>query len=223
MRLRRLLTASVLLGPLAGGPAAGQAPLEVQLSPAVGAAFFLSGPPARFALQRASGGDQVVTDGSFAHSYALGGSVGVRIIGRGVVEGVLMWVPTELSAERGLEGGRAEVDALLYSANLLFLLPRIGRIEPFLTLGLGGERLDFDLPEIDSRTDFMWSFGPGATVALSERLAVRADLRDCVTSFDPHLPGAATEQVQDLMLILGLSYRLPIGGEPRPQGGPFHR
>lgn len=212
-----LLIGSVLLSVLVGVPAAGQFPLELQVYPAIGGAFFLTDPLERFALRRASGGDQVVVNGSFAHSYALGGSVGLRIIDRGVVEGVLFWVPTELTADRGLEGGRADVDAYMYSVNLLFLLPRIGRVEPFVTLGLGSERLEFDLPGVDSRTDFMWSFGPGATLALSERLGVRLDLKDCVTSFDPHLPDRAREPEHDLMLILGLSYRLPVGREPRPQ------
>lgn len=215
MKALPLLIGIGLLALLGGRSAYGQAALEVYLSSAVGGAFSLTAPPERFALPGGIPGDRVVRNGRFGHSYALGGSVGLRVAGRGVVEGTLFWVPTELTADGGVAGEGAAVDAYLYTANLLFLLPRLRGAEPFLSLGLGAVTRVYDLPGTGSQTDFLWSFGPGTTLPLSDRWGVRIDLRDCVTSFDPRLAERGKEPAHELLLLVGLSYRALLGGTAR--------
>jgi len=209
IRASRSATAAALLA-LAGAPAAAQVPLEVQLSPMVGLTRYLSDPPARFILADATGRDRVIRGGSFAATYTVGGSVGVRVADLGVAEGMLFWAPARLRADDGLPGGEVEVDSYMYGANFLFLLPGIGRSEPFVTLGLGQERTRYALEEAVTHTDFLWSFGPGVTLAVAERTGVRIDLKDCVSRFGSHTADGEDRYVSHLMLLVGVSYRRPL-------------
>lgn len=196
----------------AAGEASAQLPvLELQISPAAGATFFVTDLQDRFALERESGGSVLVVDGRLRHSYAVGGSAGLRLGDWGAVEGMLFWVPTELTASGGIEGGGTDVDAYMYAANGLFFLPRIGRAEPFLSLGLGVERMDFAAPDLASHTDLLWSFGPGIVYQRTRHVGVRIDLKDCVTSFNSHLDGAEDQAQHELMLIVSLNVRRTLG------------
>jgi OOP family OmpA-OmpF porin len=60
---------------------------------------------------------------------------------------------------------------------------------PYLTAGIGGVRFDGDVTALGvsedyDETDFAWNFGGGAKWALTERVAVRVDVRDIITSME---------------------------------------
>jgi hypothetical protein len=89
-----------------------------------------------------------------------------------------------VEAELGYRRGEGDINALSSSMNLLYTLPRLGRIAPYLAAGAGLEEYGspFVLPgrsEVltQSRMAFAVNAGGGLKVPVDDKWALRADAR----------------------------------------------
>jgi opacity protein-like surface antigen len=70
----------------------------------------------------------------------------------------------------------------LFSFNYIRYLPLKPRVQPFITVGLGGSRFSLSggVPNPSYPSKFVWNYGGGGDIALRWRLALRLELRDYV-------------------------------------------
>jgi opacity protein-like surface antigen len=70
----------------------------------------------------------------------------------------------------------------LFSFNYVRYLPLKPKVQPFVTVGLGGSRfsLSSGVPSPSYPFKFVWNYGGGGDIALRWRLALRLELRDYV-------------------------------------------
>lgn len=147
------------------------------------------------------------------NSFALGMHAGVRFAERFGVEGTFALLPSQTTVSAGGLSAGIDTNVLLYGGSFLMNFPlRASNLEPFLAVGAGAKRYDaddFDGEEMEAETDFMWNFGGGARIFLSENVAVRLEARNYMSSFDPEEPGLDTKLQNDVLLTAGLSFVLP--------------
>ena len=195
--------------------AGAQVTFDAQVSPMVTGTFFLSDPPARFAIERQGATPLIVRDGDFAHAVGVGVNAGILIARDFGIEGMFWWIPTELSASDGLfdYGGKVDVNTLMYGVTAVYYFPHIAdKLEPFVGVGIGGETMSNE-PELawQRHTDFMTQAVVGGHFWLNEGLALRLEGRDCLTRFRSHVEGEGTTNEHDLMISAGLTFRAPLG------------
>jgi hypothetical protein len=213
-----LMKAGLLAGLVLAGThaqAAAQVTFDVQVSPMVTGTFFLSDPPARFAIERQGATPLIVRDGSFGHAVGVGVNAGILIAKDFGIEGMFWWVPTEVSASDGLfqYGGKVNVNSFMYGATAVYYFPHIAsKLEPFVGVGVGGETMSYD-PELawQRHTDFMTHAVVGGHLWLNDRLALRLEGRDCLTRFESHVEEEGSTNEHDLMISVGLTFRAPLG------------
>ncbi len=129
----------------------------------------------------------VLTDGNLDLQTALKNSplFGLRVGSYGFpfgIEGSVAYTPSGLVGG-AFDGAIDSNTSILYTeANvLLILLP--GPVAPFVTVGGGLHYLDFDVSNLfnASSSKFGWNIGGGLKIE-AERLALRVDIRDHVTT-----------------------------------------
>lgn len=190
-----------------------QATIEAEASILGGATFFLVDPPSQFAIHRGDASTLIVRDGEFRTSAGVGVNAGLRIADRFGVEGMFWWVPTRLSASEGLEaqGGRVDANNFMYGATLVYHFTQFPRIQPFAGLGVGGETLSYESHLAWERHTHLMANGViGANVWLNDIVAVRMEVRDCITRFESGVAGVDDTAHNDLMLSAGLNFRAPL-------------
>jgi hypothetical protein len=142
-----------------------------------------------FVVGALSGGDirVLVEDGfSFPAAYKKSPAFGLRLGSYGfpfAIEGSLLYGPSSLSGTAIRDLAEINTDVLYAEANLLVIvLP--GPVSPFLTGGFGIHYLRFDLAQLTTRDSarFGYNFGGGLKLNV-ERVAIRIDVRDHVTTF----------------------------------------
>jgi outer membrane protein W len=208
-----LLAALVLAGTHV--QAGAQVTFDAQVSPMVTGTFFLSDPPARFAIERQGATPLIVGNGEFGHAVGVGVNAGILIAQDFGFEGMFWWIPTELSANDGLfqYDGKVDVNSMMYGVTAVYYFPHIAsKLEPFVGVGVGGETMSYD-PQLawQRHTDFMTHAVVGGHLWLNERLAVRIEGRDCLTRFNSHVEGEGSTNEHDLMISGGLTFRTPLG------------
>ena len=206
MRLRflALLTASaawVL-------PARAQTTLE--LAPFVGGTLYLSGLPERFALSRGDAAPILVENGRFEDAFTAGLTAGVRLGERFAIEAMLSWLPTRLSGD-GVPG-EMDVNGYMYGGSVTYFLPFVWWAEPFFGVGVGGETYDYAAEGVEVDTEMMGNMYAGIHYPLGSNMGFRLEMRDCITWFDPEIVGEDTAPQNDLMMTLGLVFRIPLTG-----------
>ena len=92
--------------------------------------------------------------------------------------------------------------------SLIYLLPD-GMIVPYLSLGVGGRSVNF--PDAESSGRFLADAGIGAKMFLTERVALRGDLRSLFLFNDPELHSS----IQNFEGMLGLMYVLGYKQPPK--------
>jgi outer membrane protein W len=208
-----LLAALVLAGTHV--QAGAQVTFDVQVSPMVTGTFFLSDPPARFAIHRQGATPLVVRGGEFGHAVGGGVNAGILIAEDFGIEGMFWWIPTELSASDGLfqSDGKVDVNSLMYGVTAVYYFPHIAsKLEPFVGIGVGGETMSYD-PELawQRHTDFMTHAVVGGHFWLNQGLALRLEGRDCLTRFRSHLEDEGSTNEHDLMISAGITFRARLG------------
>jgi hypothetical protein len=204
MRIVRLLA---LVGAVATVAAAdAQAQVEFEITPVGGGTFFLADPPNQFALGRTQGQpSSIVHNGSFADAWTVGLNAGVRVNERWGIEGMFTWSDTELSGIGFKEG----LNSYMYGLTGLYYLPVSARVTPFLGLGFGAQTYDYDLSTIERHTHLMGNAVLGLYVQIREGLGLRIEARDCIARFESGVNAVNDSWENDLMTLVGLSFRLP--------------
>lgn len=185
-----------------------RAQLQYEIAPFGGGTFFLADPPNQFALARGAGAPTILRNASFDHAWTLGANAGVRFNERWAVEAMFSWIPTRIQAASGLTGSE-DVNAYMYGLTGLYYLPIGQRVTPFLGLGVGGETFDYGIAGIDTDTEFMGNVVGGLRIALTDRVGIRLEARDCIARFDSGVSGVNNGWENDLMTTVGLSFRFP--------------
>jgi len=209
MKRARPAALAALLASAAFTPALAQRTVEVQVSPMLTGAFFHTDPPVQFAILRQSASPLIVQNGRIDHAFGPGVHAGLKF-GGGALEGMFWWVPSELSAGAGLEayGGSVDSNTLIYGVTLLYYVPGLDRVDPFVGLGLGAQTLMYERELAwQRRTDLMGNAVIGAHIAINERLAVRLEGRDVVPRFASNIEGVDAATRHDLMLSAGVTMR----------------
>ena len=136
-------------------------------------------------------------------------------LGAVTVEGMFAYVPTEI-ATVGNTTHAADQTIILAGADLLLRKEVNPFFGVFLAGGIGIKSSSSDDPfgelqlqpiGFESGTDFIFDFGAGAWLDLTESTALRFDVRDYISSFDV-LEESTTQH--DVLVTLGLSWR-PTG------------
>ncbi len=120
-----------------------------------------------------------------------------------VLEGMFEYIDSETDEYRNtdlaLEGRTRSVDVYRYGLDLLYQFMPEKRLIPFLTIGAGGMTLNGPSnPDDLDETNFAVNFGGGLKYYLTERLALRGDVRDVVRF--------ASDTTHNLEYTLGISY-----------------
>lgn len=152
-----------------------------------------------------SGGDRELSE-----SFALGGGIGVHLLGGFGVEGQLLFSPEVELQTVGTGDVVSDADVLAATAHLVYRLP-LPLIQPFLGAGGGVRRLSFDDPTAlatEDESDLTGSVLAGAYVGLVPGLTIRLEARDYISSFtDPR--SGNSELQNDLAFLAGLAWRVP--------------
>jgi outer membrane protein W len=193
--------------------AGAQVTFDAQVSPMVTGTFFLTDPPASFAIERQGATPLIVRNGEFSHALGVGVNAGILIAQDFGIEGMFWWVPTELKAADGLfTYGKVNVNTLMYGATAVYYFPHIASVvEPFVGVGIGGETMSYD-PELSWQRDshFMTNAVVGGHLWVYDRMAVRLEARDCLTRFSSHVEGESSTNEHDLMISAGVTFRAPL-------------
>ncbi len=83
-------------------------------------------------------------------------------------------------------------------------------MQPFLGLGVGGERFDYQIAGVDAHNEWMTNAAVGLYLRATDRFGVRLEARDCIARFDSGVSRAEDTWENDLMMTVGLSFRVPI-------------
>lgn len=204
---RRLPGAALICGLLAAAPLAGQ---QFEGSAFVGAFVPTQNLTEEFSVNV----DGAVRTALQSHENALtlGANAGVRW-DRLAVEGQLAYVSTNILTEiSDLEDITTDQSILMLSGNVLYDLIPGSFFDLFVVGGAGIKRYGADDPAggFSSGSDFMFNFGAGGRLAVTEVLSLRLDVRDYVSSFDafeldPNSQQGARTQ-HDVLITIGLSY-----------------
>jgi len=146
-------------------------------------------------------------------------TVTYRVTPRLAAEGEFTWmIPVKQSVDvgPGASQDRKTPDVLAYQANLRADFP-VRNWTPYLVAGAGAvtflSNTDADrVPQLDkSQTAFAVNFGAGTTYGITERWALRADLRELVAFPSDGAAGLADASGADQIWMergtVGLSYR----------------
>ena len=202
----KIIRSLALVGAVAALAAAdAQAQVEFEITPVGGGTFFLADPPEQFALGRTQGVPTIVQDASFDDAWTAGLNAGVRLNQRWGIEGMFTWSATELIGIGINEG----LNSYMYGLTGLYYVPVSTRVTPFVGLGVGAETFDYDLSTIETHTDLMGNAVLGLYVHLREGVGLRIEARDCIARFDSGVGGVDNSWENDLMTLVGLSFRLP--------------
>lgn len=185
-----------------------QAQIQYEITPFGGGTFFLADPPNQFALRRGTGTPTVVSNASFDHAWTVGANAGVRFNDRWAVEALFSWIPTQIQAGGGLTAAE-DVNAYMYGLTGLYYLPIGQVVKPFLGLGVGAETFDYSIAGVKTETELMGNVVGGLYFALTDRVGVRVEARDCIARFKSGLSGVNNGWENDLMTTVGLSFRFP--------------
>lgn len=147
------------------------------------------------------------------------GTVTYRVTPRLAAEGEFTWmIPVKQSVDvgPGATQDRKTPDVLAYQANLRADFP-VRNWTPYLVAGAGAvtflSNTDADrVPQLDkSQTAFAINFGAGTSYGITERWALRADLRELVAFPSDGAAGLADASGADQIWMergtVGLSYR----------------
>lgn len=149
------------------------------------------------------GGELALTE-----SFAVGGHVGVQLLGGLTVEGAVSTAPsTEVEGSSGEVTGASFLAA---TGHLVFRLP-LPLLEPFLGVGGGVRRLSFDDESTfgtASESDVAGSLLVGTYVTAVPGWRVRLEARDVISGFEDPRSGDSSFQ-NDLLFLAGLSWRVP--------------
>jgi hypothetical protein len=201
------LAGAVLLGGLLGAaPVTGQ---QFEGSVFVGAFIPTQNLTEEFSLNV----DGAVRRALQSHESGLsyGANAGVRW-DRLSVEGQLAYTRTDLLTEiSDIEDITTDQSILMLSGNVLYDIFPGDFFDVFLAGGAGIKRYSADDPSggFSAGSDFMFNFGAGGRLAVTEVLSLRLDVRDYVSSFDAFEDvtseqGARTQH--DVLITIGLSY-----------------
>jgi outer membrane protein W len=124
---------------------AGQIAVEAEAGPFVGGTVFLNTPNQPLSIARQGSAPLLVEGGEFRNAVTVGVHAGIRVGQRLGLEGTYAWIPTRLSADRGLEaqGGAVDVNAIRYGLMTTYHFAAQGRLQPFAGVGLSGETLTY--------------------------------------------------------------------------------
>lgn len=203
---RRLSGAALLLGCLAASPLAGQ---QFEGSVFVGAFVPTQNLTDEFSIN-VDGAVRTALQ-SHENSLTFGANAGVRW-DRLAVEGQLAYASTSILTElSGLEDITTDQGILMLSGNVLYDILPGDFFDIFLAGGAGIKQYSADDPAggFSGGSDFMFNFGAGGRLAVTEVLSLRLDVRDYVSSFDAFEDanseqGAKTQH--DILITIGLSY-----------------
>jgi OmpA-OmpF porin, OOP family len=138
--------------------------------------------------------------GEFDDGPIVGMGLGYALTDRWHVEGSLGAIFSDSD-----QGG--DTLGLLYRVEGLYHFRRFDRFVPFLAAGVGGITYDYD--EGGDDTYLLFDYGGGVKYSLTERIAVRGDLRHVILSED--------EPRHNLLATVGLSFSF---GGPREEVRP---
>jgi len=212
MKTRKTVIAiGAMLGLMAlGAPAEAQTSVEFELSPFAGGTLFLTDLPNQFHVQRRGQSDVEIEGGRYQDAFTLGANAGIRLNDRFGFEAFFAWLPTTLEARSGIAND-VDLDGFMYGLTFLYHF-NTERVRPFLGAGAGGETFDYSALGWDRHTEFMTNLVAGANVAITPSTAIRLEARDCITWFDPHISGVSRTVENDLMLTVGLDWRVSLSG-----------
>lgn len=205
--LRRLCGAALICGVITAVPLTGQ-----QFEGSVFAGSFL--PTQNLTEEFSVNVDGATRTALQSHENALafGANAGVRW-DRLAVEAQLAYVPTDILTEiSGLEDIATPQSILMLSGNVLYDLIQGNFFDLFAVGGAGIKNYSADDPAggFSSGSDFMFNFGGGGRLAVTEVLSLRLDVRDYVSSFDAFETDPNSEQgaryQHDVLVTIGLSY-----------------
>jgi outer membrane protein W len=202
-------TSALWLALLAGGfaPATSQMTIEAEAGPFVGGTVFLSSAADPFTISRQEAAPLLVQDGRLRNAIAVGVHAGVRFAERIGVEGTYAWIPTEMTAARGLEahGGAVDVSAIRYGLTSTYHFSPIGGFQPFAGVGVSGETLSFG-PHLawQRRSTLAGTVSMGGNVWVADRVFLRLGAARDILTREGNRPQ------NQLMLTAGLSARQRI-------------
>lgn len=213
--MRRRSTSVGLIGAVAGlvwlaVPVHAQTSVELEVTPFTGGTLFLTDLPNQFHIQRRGQSDLEIQGGHFEDSFTLGANAGVRLDDRFGIEAFVAWIPTQLAARSGVVD-KVDVDGFMYGLTFLYHFD-LDLVRPFLGVGAGAETFDYNALDWNRHTDFMTNLVVGANLEITPSTALRFEARDCITWFDPHVSGLSRSVENDLMLTVGLDWRVAIAG-----------
>jgi outer membrane protein W len=197
------------------GSARAQLKVEAEASTFVGGTFFLTDPPAQFAILSAKDASPLFINGGKYRDGVMGGfNAGLRFADHFGVEGFMAWIPTKLSAASGLEaqGGEVSANSLMYGGNVLYHFTQFTPIQPFVGVGAGGETMSFEPEGWKRSTGFQGNGLVGANVKLTKGLSLRFDARDCLSSWESKITGVDNTNENDFMFSVGLNFKTGLSG-----------
>jgi len=124
--------------------------------------------------------------------------VGWRFSPRLSVEGRYVLIPTRISAVGGSLVGGAETDVTLAGGGITYRLSNSRRISPYLRIGGGVVSYASDF---STDRDPTVSAGGGVRIDVGDRLDLRLELLDCMSSFNATEP---SHFQNDLLFTTGL-------------------
>lgn len=198
------------------GSARAQIPVDFEASAFAGGTWFLTDPPGQFAVPSAKDAPPLfVTDGTYRDYFTAGVTAGFRFYDNYGVEGFFAWTPTRLSAVSGLEaqGGKMDANSFMYGGNVLYHVTQLSpTVQPFIGVGIGGETMSYEPQGWQRHTALQGNALVGANVWLTEGLALRFDVRDCISTWESHLGGVEDTTENDLMLSVGFNFKAGLFG-----------
>mgnify|MGYP001820751602 CR=1 FL=1 len=149
---------------------------------------------------------------SHENGLTFGANAGVRW-DRLAVEGQFAYISTNILTEiSGIEDITTDQNIMMISGNVLYDILPGDFFDLFVAGGAGIKQYSADDPAggFSSGSDFMFNFGAGGRLAVTETLSLRLDVRDYVSSFDAFEADANSEQgartQHDVLITIGLSY-----------------
>lgn len=117
------------------------------------------------------------------------------------------------------EGAQADVDPMFLNGNIVFHIPALKRMGPYVTAGLGAAILDIDRGDNGySEVNLAGNFGGGLLVPLTGRIAFRTDIRTFIFGVGELNPESAValgvegarldETIRDVKFTVGVALTL---------------
>lgn len=206
MKITRCIGVAMLIA-FVGSPGDASAQPGLEITPQVGAAFFLSDLPEQLAVS-----DTRVLEGAefFDRALSLGMAAGLRLSDALTVEAAFSWHPVNLRADDGL---RHSVDSQVwdYGVNGLFALPALGSARPFVGLGVGRTTIEYGIANSDNRSEWTAKVLAGLLMEASERSAFRIQVSDQAMRYPSGVTGVDDTWSNRLSISFGLSMRPEVG------------